>query len=401
MRTPHLLPAFLAVALTVAALSAASRCARRFEESAVHAVAPQEFLLKTQGAAMQAAAFRQADLLPLYGGSEVVTPNRYDAISVFGNYPQGFAVFPVGKADNTALPILLKLAAVGAELRGKKVAVSVTPISIYQREMLVAENYAGNYSPLHGYELIFSPALSFNLKRGAARRMLDYPETLREAPVLRMAVRGLADNTAAGWRSVLRGAAAGGTSQDGAQVAGPLGDLRLSPRARRVAPGDPPGGEHRLGGTSRSRVRGIIATTPTITRTGSRTFSGTRTTRDLTSGKNLLTADEFKDKLERSREWTDIGLLLRGLNELGAEPLLLSTPIMGKYCDRLGIRAELRKGYYNRLRDLANRYGVPLCMFQEHDADTNFCFDQLGHMNFEGWICYEQALAEFYHGGVR
>src|SRR6266851_926537 len=52
--------------------------------------------------------------------------------------------------------------------------------------------------------------------------------------------------------------------------------------------------------------------------------------------------DWFVDNLEHNAEWTDLGVLLRGLAELGAEPLLLSQPIPGKYQDYVGVSATAR-----------------------------------------------------------
>jgi hypothetical protein len=45
---------------------------------------------------------------------------------------------------------------------------------------------------------------------------------------------------------------------------------------------------------------------------------------------------------QNAREWIDFELLLRGLNELGARPLLLSIPIDGRYFDRFGVGRRFR-----------------------------------------------------------
>src|SRR5262249_12544742 len=114
---------------------------------------------------------RQPDLLIMYGGSEVITPNRFHPNEHFQDYPEGFAVFPVGKADTSSLVILQKVAALGAEARDKKIIVSVTAACFYQRDMQDPKNYAGNFSYLHANELVFSTDLSLELKQRAAVRM--------------------------------------------------------------------------------------------------------------------------------------------------------------------------------------------------------------------------------------
>ena len=153
---------------------------------------PLVFEQKNTGSALQAEAFRQPDLLPLYGSSEMRVANPYHPSTLLRTYPTGFTVFPVGKPGTTCLAILQDVAAVGPALRGKKVAVSLTPSWFFEGGMLDAAAYAGNFSRLHAGELVFATALSLPLKQGAARRMLQYPATLKGDPLLRFAVGRLA-----------------------------------------------------------------------------------------------------------------------------------------------------------------------------------------------------------------
>ena len=73
---------------------------------------------------------------------------------------------------------------------------------------------------------------------------------------------------------------------------------------------------------------------------------------------NSRSEDAFVKTLNQSTEWTDLELLLRGVRELGAEPLLLSMPIKGVYYEYLGIGAQARRVYYRRLVALAGNYRV-------------------------------------------
>src|SRR5262249_17377482 len=82
----------------------------------------------------------------------------------------------------------------------------------------------------------------------------------------------------------------------------------------------------------------------------------------------------------------------------GADTLLLSQPIPGKYYDRLGISAEARSVYYDRLRQVAGKYNVPVVDFQDHDNDIYFVTDPNSHLSREGWAYYDRALDAFYHG---
>ena len=60
MKMPHLLPALIAVTLTVAVLAVGSRHIRQLEEQNIFSLAPKIFAQKTVGIAVQEAAFRHA-----------------------------------------------------------------------------------------------------------------------------------------------------------------------------------------------------------------------------------------------------------------------------------------------------------------------------------------------------
>src|SRR5439155_26912541 len=102
---------------------------------------------------------------------------------LFAAYPTGFAIFPVGHRGSSYLTFLQSFAALGGELRGKKVAISSTP-GVLVEAMLSPQSYSGSFSRLDAGELAFSTELSLDLKRDVARRMLQYPDTLRNDPLV-------------------------------------------------------------------------------------------------------------------------------------------------------------------------------------------------------------------------
>src|SRR5207249_154619 len=120
----------------------------------------------------------------------------YLASELFRAYPTGFSVFPVGTAGSTSLVFLQDLAAVGPDLRGRKIAVSLSPTWFFnRRDMLDRAAYAGNFSRQHASELAFSEQLSFAFKQEAARRMLQDPDTVQQDPLLKFALDRLADGS--------------------------------------------------------------------------------------------------------------------------------------------------------------------------------------------------------------
>jgi len=106
----------------------------------------------------------------------------------------------------------------------------------------------------------------------------------------------------------------------------------------------------------------------------------------------------FVDNLDHTAEFTDLDLLLRGLSELGAQPLVISQPIPGIYYDYTGISGQARMQYYTRLRGLGVQYGVPVVDLENHDTDAYFVTDPNSHLSRLGWVYYDQALDAFFHG---
>jgi D-alanine transfer protein len=396
--TPHLLPAAAALLLAAAALGAGLLYARSVERRAVHAVVAEPLPTLARLRALQVEAFRHRELLPIYGTSEVLMKNRYHAAVLFREYPTGFRPVCVGQMGGCLLLQLQGLAGVGPALRGKKVVVSCTPDAFWP-ETIPADRYAGNFSPLSANELTFSTALSLSVKQAAARRMLHYPKTLEGDPLLRFALEELADGTPAGCALYY--------------AALPLGELqtlqlRLQDHwvcvqyirahhrgARRDRPGppaEPPWAT--LAASGEAFCRQYTASNPFGF--NHRCWVDHRRLRYLTAV-DRDKHDWMRDALRQTNEWGDLENLLRALRELGAEPLLVCTPMKGNYLGWAGVPAETRRGYYDRLRATARAAGVPAVIFADHDEDRYFLTD-MTHLSAKGWIYYSYMLDGFYHG---
>src|SRR5215472_17570292 len=128
-RTPHLVAALIACAIVIAILCIGTILAIQLERKTVHLIAPKDFFIKNQGLVFQRAAAHRPDILLLYGSSELIDPIPNRASDFFSSAPTGFQVCPVGKAGATSLIILQKLGALGSELRGRKIAISLSASS--------------------------------------------------------------------------------------------------------------------------------------------------------------------------------------------------------------------------------------------------------------------------------
>jgi D-alanine transfer protein len=393
----HILAAAIALTFLIGGLGAATRYARALEADSIHAVAPKLFDLKNQGSELQAAALRQPDLLVVYGSSELEMPNPYHASTVFQTYPTGFTIFPVGRGETTSLVMLQDLASVGSELRGKKVAISVSPPWFFVHDR-PPNFYAPNFSPLHLSALVFSTDLSYQTKQLAVRQLMQSPTLFAGDPLVAFASQRLAED--------------GPVSRLAYFASLPLGKLHSALfslqdvwatvnylGAQRVE--DPPtrNADHvdwaQL--SQQARLEQQAASSNNDLGFDNAIWS-TKYARLVGQRTGQFDDAWFVDNLQHTAEFTDLGILLRGLTELGAHPLLLSQPIAGKYYDRIGISAAARSEYYARLREVASLYDVPVVDFQDHDNDIYFVTDPNSHLSREGWTYYDRALDAFYQG---
>lgn len=397
---PHLVPALAAILLALAGLLVFARYAAGREARSLEALAPLAFDQKSQGSALQRAAFGRADLLPVYGASELlVYRGPFHAGQLFASYPTDFTIFPVGRDGATAMIVLQDLAALGGDVRGKRVAITLSPTTYFnRRDMLLADDYAGNFSRLHAAATLFGDDLSPGLKRDLARRMLRNPATLRPDPLLTFAAERLAADT---WPDLLL-----------YRLAQPLGRLSvvvlelqddwetlafiaaqsgLPNPPRRPATLDWPS----LAASAEAEYRQQASGNPF----GFDDQVWQANQARLTQQSETRTDAGFQAALQQASEWTDVELLLRALKELGAEPLILSQPIKGVYYDFQGVSARARGGYYRRLEELCAAYGVPLLDFADHDEDPWFLRDPGAHISPKGWVYFAQALDAFYRGG--
>jgi D-alanine transfer protein len=415
-RIPHLASALAALILGVVALEAFGFYARSLEHRSIRALAADEALidlygklnpLKNQGTALQEAAVETSGLLPVYGSSELNMLAPYTCpfhpTVLFRDCPTGFTIFPVGRAETTSLIILQKLAAVGPGFRGRKVAISLSPCWFLTRLTTRQDTYAGNFSDLHAGALVFHTGLTLRLRQDAARRMLQFPPTLTNRPVLRFAVENLANGSPLGvacYNAVLPLGMLHNAIvryQDHWAVVRYLWthpEYTSSPPS--PAAGPPPDWEmlHRQAAAlyrahSNNNEFGLA----------NEKWDG-KFREEMLKLKKSWTEEDFLRTLDRTQEWDDLELLLRALNELGARPLLLSMPLHGAWYDHFGVSSAARRAYYEKLRRISARYHAPVVDFADHEADQSFCRDPMGHLAPSGLLYYDQVFDGFYHDRI-
>jgi D-alanine transfer protein len=384
---PHLLASLFALATAGVTLAAGVIWCQRAEERHVHDLAADLSDPKLQGVAIQRKAFQQTDLLVLYGSSELIKQVPSMGAEFFQEYPTGFRVFPVGKEGTSALAIAQKLASVGEDLRGKKVALSISP-SFFFEDHLNPEYYEGNFSALQAGELIFSSDISFDLKRDTARRMLAYPETLDDHWLLDATLRRLARGTTLDHAMYYAALPLGwlqncvGRLQDHFQAALHIEELPLPDDA-------PPRKPRPLNWDENLRKADALARS---------LAAKSKAAPKLTRQPNGSRDSQFLSRLKQATEWTDFQLALRTLQELGAKPLLLSMPVHAADLEAVGVSRKAREAFPERLQQMSDRYGALLVYFQAHEEDPLFFADHLDHLSPRGWAYYNETLDDFFHG---
>jgi D-alanyl-lipoteichoic acid biosynthesis protein DltD len=278
--------------------------------------------------------------------------------------------------------------------------------------MIEQGTYAGNFSRLHAYELAYSTELSREVKQRAAKRMLEYPRTLENDPTLKSTLERLADGSTHGLALYYATLPQG---KQHTQV------LRLQDHAeeatynRQQQDSLSPVVERQETNLDWSAL--LAQAERDYERRANNNPYGFENSfwrqnlRHLTRDKNGPAARDLLPmvrailnqlpKVQEAKEWTDLDILLRGLRDLGAQPLILSSPMSGAYCDSLGLSYEVRRKYYDNLRESVEAYDFPVIDFADHDGDKYFVLDPASHLSSKGWIYYAKALDAFYHGTLK
>src|SRR6059058_1777936 len=188
---PYLFSGLIASGVAAAVLFAGRMAAIHLEHATIPSTAPELFSLKNQGLAFQRAAAQAPNVLLLYGSSELLVPAVPEkGDNFFRTAPTGFQVSPVGGGGANLLIMLQRIGGLGADLRGKKLVVSLSP-GWFLKPRSGWQGYEGNFSPMAVSEMIFGTVLDYRLKRDIASRMLECPSALEGRPLLRFALRCL------------------------------------------------------------------------------------------------------------------------------------------------------------------------------------------------------------------
>jgi poly-D-alanine transfer protein DltD len=413
-RPDGILAAVLAIAIASGAGGVIRVHARHLADRHLRVVTTRDVPSKYQTLTFQRAALASGHVLPIYGSSELTCcGSPYRPTQLFATGPTGFDVLAVGSTSSADFFFLETFAALGHDLRGKRLVVSDSPPWFSDEAGLDKGGYAAGFLPEIAYPFVFDAPISPRLRQAGARRMLAHPDTLRDQPLLQMAVRDLADPAPmhlieyAALVPLGRLATQILQVRDAARTAffvWQQRDRHPDPPAR---PGDLDWAELAARATTVAEERDTtnpfgfpdktwreLEKRPRYRRMLARYRSG-MTNRD---GDLLPAPSTWEAKLSHSVEWKDLRLELRVLRELGARPLFWSMPLPGAYDDYTRRSAAARQTYYERYERVVGRAKVPWLDFRAHDEDRYFLTDPGSHLSARGWLFADRALDLFWHG---
>jgi D-alanine transfer protein len=384
---PHLFASLIALGLAVIIFFAAQRLLIHLEHATIVSTAPESFALKNQGLAFQRAAAHSPNVLMIYGTSELLVPAAPERGNIFfRTAPTGFQLSPVGSGGAGPLIMLQKVGALGSALRGKKMAISLSP-GWFCTAKPGAQGYKANFSPMAATEIVFGTALGFGLKRDIAARMLQFPETLEQRSFLEFALRRLASGQLFD-RVVFCALWPAGKIQTALFE---LEDHWAAVHHIRYQTKPPP----RLQKETVDWPQLIAKASQARRADFGKIQRPSRFDRKITPGSRDV---GFVRGINGSPAWIDLDLFLRCLATVHARPLILSMPLAGDFYDQAGVSRSARDEFYRKLPALVEQYHFPVVEFQEHDEDPAFLIRHQSHLTAKGWAYYDRALDDFFHG---
>ena len=385
----HLFAGLIALGLAGIGLIGGEMAIIHLEHATVISTAPDLFHLKNQGLAFQRAAAHAPNVLPIYGSSELLIPAVPEkGNNFFRTAPTGFQLSPVGGGGANSLIIVQKVGALGSDLRGKKLAISLSP-GWFLTPKPSWNVYEGTFSLMAASEMVFGTALDFELKREVASRMLECPSTLEKSPLLEFALRRLASGR---WldRTIFCAVWPVGKAQTAVME---LQDHFAAFNHIR----------HKIKAAPQRHPEildwpKLIATVEAMKTTDwARGSEPSRLNPQIRPGSRDV---GFRYGLNVSPSWIDLELLLRILARVHARPLLLSMPMAGEFYDHAGVSRAAREDYYTKLRTLVQRYHFAVVEFKAHDEDPAFLLRHQSHLTAKGWMFYNRALDDFFNERV-
>lgn len=111
---------------------------------------------------------------------------------------------------------------------------------------------------------------------------------------------------------------------------------------------------------------------------------------NLVNSKNSKSSEDFSN----STEYGDLEIFLKLCKEINIQPLIINVPVNGRWYDYVGVTKENRKSYYDRIKNIAQKYNAKIADFSECEYEKYFLKDIM-HIGWRGWIKVDESIYSY------
>ena len=343
-------------------------------------------------------AAAQGDNLIIFGSSELATfeipthPSNF-----FAGMRGGFQVNLIGRGSCQSIIHAIAIAASGDALADSRVVLITSPQS-YTPQGIAPELFMANFSPQQYLALLADEDLSPQIKQAISARVVTlfarYAQTPGAAEV-DPALRWLAEGYASpGWVAAARS----GALSPYLAFARYLYNLRDLSSARQLLRIEHFGPPIHPPGPIDWEEEGRLALESARTMSGNNEFGFLNDYFSVNVGSHLHRFEGRDRHLDYSvsEEYDDLRLLFEVVNQKGLDPLFVHIPFHGQWSDFTGLEADARRVYYDRVREIAEAYGIRFLDLTGYEYEEFFLCD-IVHLGWKGWLRVAGALVEFYY----
>ena len=353
---------------------------------------------------LKASAAREDNII-IYGSSELRTFDiSTHPVNFFADKRDGFQVNIIGRGSCQSIIHALSVAASGDALSGKKVVLITSPQS-YVKEGITPDMFLANFSKQHFLTIMGDRSVSESVK---ARLSLRTEELLEEYKAEFGSYGGYEDvllytrlynsgNFAA--KAALTLLKPGYALQNYLLGLRDLADAAALIRSE----GDTDGNASGSKGVIDWAAEQVAATNAAKPMTDNNDFGMLKDYYNRYIGSKLK-LQEGKEKnlsYSESEEYDDLRLLLDVCKEKELEIMFVHVPLHGQWSDYTQFSTDRRNEYYENVREIVGEYNnVTLCDLTVGEYEPYFLCDVM-HLGWNGWLKFDEALSNFYHGDLQ
>ncbi|PZF87452.1 D-alanyl-lipoteichoic acid biosynthesis protein DltD [Listeria ivanovii] len=344
-----------------------------------------------QGLDIQKEALREGSYLPIFGSSELSRIDPFHPSVVSQKYDQGYTPFLLGRPGTQSLSHFLDVNALGNDLKGKKVAVILSP-QWFGPKGVSDPSFGANFSPLHAYKFALEDTKNTPERRYAAKRLLSFQVVQSDSTL----------------KNLLENIVAKGPKKPHdrklTKIAGNI-ELKILKRKDDLE-------SKVIAGSKQERVDKGLKALPEkldynqldqLAKEAGEKGTGTnpfQVKEDYYKKKIQPIEGELKNSRTKLRydldspEYGDLQLLMDSLKKAGADVIFINPPINGKWVDYIGLNEQGLENYYAKTKQQIESQGFRYYSLEEYQNKPFYLEDPI-HLSWRGWVKIDQVLADF------